>query len=213
LKSKIAILSAAVLALGIAGATTASAATPPATGSVSCGVSGTAALKPSLQPTGSTSTKPVTVKANKGPLSGCTVAVTGGKYPISGGSVSLVTHIVPGTSPTVDCGSVAGGADGIVKPVLKVQLTGINPKSGKPSTVATIKVTNVAIAPAGVGFGITGDIAQNKANTANFGGEHFSAQINVDNFTDFVGCLTPGGTPVSHIDFSAAGASTMSIAP
>ena len=135
---KIAILGTAVLALSVMG-TAAMATTTPASGTVSCGVSGTAFLKPSLQPASVGSTKPVTVKANKSPLSACTVSVTGGKFPISGGSVSLVTHIVPGTSPTVDCGSVATGGDGIVKPVLKVQLTGINPKSGKPATVATIR--------------------------------------------------------------------------
>jgi len=154
----------------------------------------------------------VTVKANKSPLSGCTVSVTGGKFPISGGSVSLVTHIVPGTSSTVDCGSVATGGDGIVKPVLKVQLTGINPKSGKPATVATIKVANLTIAPAGVGFDLTGDILQNKAGTKAFGGEHFSSHIAVDNVPDFIGCLT-ADQPVSEIDFSAGGGSTMSIAP
>ena len=79
--------------------------------------------------------------------------------------------------------------------------------NGEPATVATIKVANVAIAPAGVGFHITGDILQNKKGTAPFGGEHFASQINVDNLGDFISCLS-GSASVSEIDFSAAGGSS-----
>ena len=77
-------------------------------------------------------------------------------------------------------------------------------------TLAVIKPRNIVVTRAGGGFSITGDIPQTKAGNKPFGGEHFTAQVNVDNVPDLGYCLS-GLNNVDHIDFSSAGGSQFTI--
>jgi hypothetical protein len=201
---KLALLAVGVLALSAIPAVDAGAATTPPTGTLACGVTGTVKFKPALTPA-TPASKPTSVKVHKAVADPCdNSGVTGGKGPITGGSVILNAKI-GGAS----CAALAGGTATLEKAQLIVKLTGPNAK-GKTQTVAVIKPVNIAVAPSGVGFAITGDIPQTSANNKPFGGESFSAQINVDNVADFVGCLG-GSNNADHVDFSSAGGSTFSI--
>jgi hypothetical protein len=134
--------------------------------------------------------------------------VTGGKLPIDGGVITFNGKIPPGAT----CDTLLSAPPNIIKPVLVIKLTGTNPKSGKPSTVAVIKPTNLVFSVVGTGFHIVGDVPQTSAGNKPFGSETFEAQLNTDNLADAAACIS-GPTPVTHIDFSTAGGSTISVHP
>jgi hypothetical protein len=192
----------ALASLGIA----AGASTTPPTGTLSCGTTGTVTFKPALTPT-TPAKKPTSVKIHKAAVDTCdSGGVAGGKATINGGSIVLNAKIAPGA----DCQAVAAGTAMLANPVLTLKLT--NTTGSKTETVAVVKPTNLVVMPQGAGFHATGTLPQTKAMNKPFGGETFETQINVDNLSDFAGCL--GGTNnVDHIDFSTAGGSTLSIHP
>jgi hypothetical protein len=198
------------LVLSALATTAAWAVAPPPTGTLACGSTGSVTLKPGdpghTQPA---STKNISVKVHNGAVDTCNNAgVTGGKLPINGGVITFNGKIPPGAT----CDTLLSAPPNITKPVLVIKLTGTNPKSGKPSTVAVIKPTNLVFSVVGTGFHIVGDVPQTKAGNKPFGNETFEAQLNTDNIADAVACIS-GPTPLTHIDFSTAGGSTISVHP
>ena len=124
------------------------------------------------------------------------------------------------------CDSLAASLLGVNKAVVMVKLQNIvstsvtDPITGTTtttttSTSATVHVKIVSptqVSQAGSDVVLTGVAPQSSSGNKPFGGETFETQINVDNLSDFAGCL--GGTNnVDHIDFSTAGGSTLSIHP
>jgi hypothetical protein len=195
-------------ALAVTGLLTtgAGASTAPPTGTLTCGTTGTVTFKPALTPS-TPAPKPTSVKVHKAALSPCDASgVTGGKATINGGDTVFNAKLAPGA----DCATVAGGTAVLVNPQLIVKLT--NTTGSKTATVAVLKPVNITITPSGPSFIIKGDIPQTKAGNKPFGGEHLTSQINIDNISDAIGCAL-GTNNLSHIDFSAAGGSTLSIAP
>ncbi len=218
---KIAILGAAVLALSVMGATAATAKTPPATGSLSCGLTGgpgskagAAILNPALTPS-TPSTKNGTVKSKNAALGSCdTSGVSGGSLPINGGAASFSGVVGAGA----DCAALvsnSGGALSKIKFQLKLTNTSVNSK-GKTvtKTVASVKVANVVFATdlGDGGFTVDGTILQNKAGTAAFGGDSVHVLIAVSNIGDFIGCLG-GSNSVGEIDFASPSSVTLTAAP
>jgi hypothetical protein len=103
-------------------------------GTIHCDVSLTDVVKPPI--TNTASTKGLKIKG-KGTLSNCdNSAVTGGKYPITDGLLTLSATLPAGAS----CANVFDL--GWQKIKFGVKWQGVNPKNGKPATVATTKLTD-----------------------------------------------------------------------
>ncbi len=203
---KIALLGTAVLAFSAVGVTAASAGGTPPTGTLNCGATGTATITPGIPD----SSQPAATKALSITVKGATGAcdptlTTGGKAPINGTSIILNAKTAVGSS----CATLLSAPPNIAKAVLVVKLT--NTTAGKTMTVAVIKPTNLQWTQVGAGFHITGTIPAIAGKP--FSGETFDAQINVDNLADAIACVSPGTTPLTHIDFSAADGSGFSIHP
>jgi hypothetical protein len=200
-----AVVAIGVLALSAVSMSGAGALTTPAKGTLACSASGSIGLKPAL--TNTPAPKPITVSAKKQPVADCDASgVTGGKAPITNGTIDLSTKLPPSSS----CLSLAsGGTLPPMKITLKLVNTSIVNGKTKSVTVATVKPTNVvaALDLATISLNITGDIPDNPTHTKAFGGEHFSASLVVTNAADLAGCLT--GTPITTIQF----AGPVSIAP
>lgn len=193
-----------VSAVGIAGA--GAAGSPPPTGTLTCGATGTMTLKPGIPAVGS-STKALSAKIKNAVGSPCdNSGVTGGKASITGANIILNAKIAPGAS----CSTLLSGPPNVSKAVLVVKLQHTDPVTLKTFTVAVVKPVNLQFSQVGTGFGVTGTIPQTSANNKPFGGETFEAQLNVDNIPDALACIG-GTTDLSHIDFSAAGGSGFSI--
>jgi len=199
---KVAIFSAALLAASTLGMGAAAAKTPPATGAITCGTSGSVTLKPGIPATG-TSTKKIKLQDKAATITACDASgVSGGKEAITGGVASIKATIPPGAA----CSTLLTATPSLSKPVLTVKLTGADGKA-----VAKITLKTLTFSQSGLGFALAGTVPDNAGHTKPFGGETLTAQINVDNLTDALACI--GGTAdLTHIDFSAAGGSTLSIA-
>lgn len=130
------VASAATLAFASLGIGAANGAVPPPTGKIHCTLSGTATLTPAL--TSTPSTKAIKLKAT-GTLSACdNSGVTGGKAPITAGTIKVSGSIPVGQTCL-----------GLLTPVLgptktQVKWQGLNP-AGKPMTVAVDKTTVASI--------------------------------------------------------------------
>jgi hypothetical protein len=103
-------------------------------GTIHCDVSLTDVVKPPL--TNTASPKSLKIKG-KGTLSNCNNAgVTGGKYPITSGAITLAAVLPAGKS----CANVFDADWQKIK--FGVKWLGVNPKNGKPATVASTKVAS-----------------------------------------------------------------------
>lgn len=156
------LLTTSVLALSTLTAIAAwAAAAPQPTGMLSCGTTGSAVFKPGIPGhTQPPSTKNISVKAKPASLDTCNNAgQINGRYPITGGRATLRGVTPPGAS----CDTLLTTGLSITKTRLIIQLTGINPKTGKPVVVATVRPTNLVFAVVGAGFSVTGTIPQCKS--------------------------------------------------
>jgi hypothetical protein len=191
-----AVLAVGVLALSAIGVSGASAATPPATGSLTCNTSGNITTKPDL--TNVASTKPITMTGKKLPVADCDASgVSGGKAPITDGVLDVSAKLPKGSS----CVSLATDPIPPLKITLKlVNMSVVNGKA-KSVTVATIKPTNVVttltVVDEDVSLSVSGDVPDNKTHTKAFGGEHFSVNLGITNFTEVAACI--GGIPINTI--------------
>jgi len=183
---------------------TATASTAPASGAITCGASGSAVIKPGI-PTASAApaTKKLKLQAKNATISACnSTGVTGGKEAITGGVATLKGTIPPGAT----CSTLLSAPPSLTSPALTVKFTGADGKA-----VAKITLKSLALAQSGLGFSITGVVPVNPKKP--FSGETVTVQANVDNTTDALNCITGvTGADLTHIDFSAAGGSTISIA-
>jgi hypothetical protein len=115
------------------------ASVAPASGALTCGLSGTGRFSPSLPNALSEDGSPGNVKFKlKGVLANCdNSGVTGGKLPITGGSVQFSATMDPGSS----CDGIVDFGPDLTTNVAKlsVKLTGTAP-SGKHPKVANLSV-------------------------------------------------------------------------
>jgi hypothetical protein len=179
------------LALGLSafgGGSAGAAMTPAAVGSLTCGITGTAAAKPGIPGTGLTPTTRWTMlQIHQNPLASCnTAGVTGGKASITGGELKLNARVNPGAS----CDALVSSLSSVNKAVVGVKLTHTNttvdPITGAVTGTQTFTVALVRakldptnIVASGGGIHITGTLQQSASGNKPFGGETLDVQLNL----------------------------------
>jgi len=203
---KLALLTTGALALSsLAIIAPAGAATPPADGTLDCNLDGDAYLKPTLPSAeADASPKAGKIQVKKASVSACTGAVTGGKAEITGGVLDMKSSTSGGGS----CTSLASHSDLfenppvpvdpnaplLVKPVVKVKLTGLN-SQGKTMTVATLTLIDVVAEQGATGFTVTGQVKGTVGKNA-FAGRTVTANISLSNLIDLLNCVAGSDNPV-----------------
>ena len=193
---RIALVLAAAGALASLGAAPAGAGGSPPSGTIMCGLSGSATFKQPVPPTTpATTTNKLTVKKAAADMC-ANGGVTGGKAPITGAQVSLLGTIPVG----FDCQLITMPPQ-FTKSKVKIKWTDM---AGK--TVAVSKTTVASISVAGSGYQlVTAPITK-----GGFVGATVTAQVNVDNLSDVVTCFN-GTSPLAMIAFSTAMGSTITV--
>jgi hypothetical protein len=159
-----------------------------------------------------------------------TSGVMGGRAPITGGVITINSRINQGAS----CAALLPSLSSVNKAVLIVKLTNtvttveIDPTTGLPvidpvtmqpvmttqtRTVAVVRAKDPVVTQSGNGFHITGTVQQSAAGNKPFGGDVFEAQVNVDNSADVAACNSMTSVPLTQVNFSTAGGSSISIHP
>jgi hypothetical protein len=211
----LAIGACATLGLSAFAGGTAGASTTPPMGSVTCGATGSAAVRPAGIP-GTTQPPAVNwtiAKIHKAALDSCNSAgVTGGKATINGGVITINARLNPGASCDTLMASLTSVAKAVV--IVKFTSTTVDPITLMPitRTVAVVRPQALQIVASGAGVHVTGTLPQTLALSKPFGGEVFESQLNIDNTADVAACQTTP-TPLTHLDFSTAGGSSISIHP
>lgn len=195
--------SAALLALTSVGVQAAGATVPPVpSGSISCTLSGSAAIKPPL-------TNHAPPKAPKfklaGVLSACdNSGVSGGKLPITDGTFKA------SASGAVSCANPFSFLSTTGKAVIKWQ--GTNPQTGKLQTVATTQIFFAISAltigtPVSIALSDTTPIAKGA-----FADDDATINLVLDQVLgDLLGCAA-GSEPLSSLDFTGVnGDSTIAL--
>jgi len=181
---KLAIGSCLALGLSAFGGGSAGATVVPATGTVTCGVTGSGFVKPGIPMSGQTPTAKWTMeKIHQVPLDTCNVSgVTGGKSVITGGVLQINARLNPGAS----CDSLAASLSNLNKAVIGVKLTTTTTVTD-PITLETTTTTNTSAAvhvktvtatQSGGGVLLTGLAQQSASGNKPFGGETVDVQLN-----------------------------------
>jgi hypothetical protein len=211
---------ASCLALGFSAFSggTAGALVTPATGSFTCGVTGTGSLTPGVPMSGQPATERWTMeKIHQVPLSNCNVsAVTGGKSVVTGGVLQINARLNPGAS----CATLAASLSSVNKANVTVKLmttittpvldpiTGlpvIDPVTGLPEvttqtfTSAVVRVKGVTASQSGTGVLLAGVALQSSSGKRPFGGEIVEVHLNASG-----DCST---APLSSIDLTGSSVS------
>ena len=206
------------LALGLSafGGGTAGATITPATGTVTCGVSGVGAFNHGIPVSGQPATAKWTMeKIHQVSLTSCVTNVTGGRSAVTGGVLQVNARLDAGAS----CDSLAASLLGVNKAVVMVKLQNIvstsvtDPITGTTtttttSTSATVHVKIVSptqVSQAGSDVVLTGVAPQSSSGNKPFGGETVTVQLHS---TPLVGDCTT--TPLTQVDLTG---STVSIQP
>jgi len=208
---RIALVVACVCALGAFAplGPAAAVAPPPADGTLSCFITGSAEMTPPLPVlSADAGTKAGKIQAKKSAITDCdATGVTGGKAGITGGTSDLKALTAPGGS-CQQLGDVAFGgvpvdptAQPLIKPSVKVKLTGTGP-TGRPTTVATLTVENVAMTQGTLGFALTGTVKGTPGRNA-FAGRTVTTNISPTNILELLGCMYGNPDPAVRSAISA----------
>jgi hypothetical protein len=202
---KIAIGSCVALGLSVFTGGTAGATVTPATGTVNCGVSGTASFNHGIPVSGQPATTKWTMeKVHQVPLTSCDASgVSGGRSVITGGVLQANLRLNPGAS----CDSLAASLSSVNKAVVMVKLqntvTTTDPitleTTTTTSTSAAVHVKNVTATLSGGGVLLTGTAQQSASGNKPFGGETVDVQLNATPNTG--DCAT---TPLTVINVSGS---------
>jgi hypothetical protein len=186
----VAIGSCVALGLSVFAGGTAGATVVPATGTVTCGVTGSASLTPGIPMSGQTPTAKWTMeKIHQAPLGTCDASgVTGGKSVITGGVVQINARLNAGAS----CDTLAASLSSVNKAIVTLKLTAtvttpvidpitglpvIDPVTGLPevtthtNTSAVVHAKGVTAALVGSDVVLTGVAQQSASGNKPFGGE------------------------------------------